>query len=198
METDLSLLSAARRMDKEAIVKIFDLYATPLYNYALRLCQDPLKADHIVGDVFAKLVDQFASGKGPTANLRSYLYETAYHIIVDEARSAHRWAPLDAVTTRHSDVRSGLLGSEDKILFDMILHAVKHDLSEDQRHVIVLRFLEGFSLHETAKILGKKISHVKVIQSRAIARLRNVFRSREILTARSMPRVSELSKVLRI
>ena len=198
METDLSLLSAARRMDKEAIVKIFDLYATPLYNYALRLCQDPLKADHIVGDVFAKLVDQFASGKGPTANLRSYLYETAYHIIVDEARSAHRWAPLDAVTARHSDVRSGLLGSEDKILFDMILHAVKHDLSEDQRHVIVLRFLEGFSLHETAKILGKKISHVKVIQSRAIARLRNVFRSREILTARSMPRVSELSKVLRI
>jgi RNA polymerase sigma-70 factor (ECF subfamily) len=185
-------------MDKEAIVKIFDLYATPLYNYALRLCQDPLKADHIVGDVFAKLVDQFASGKGPTANLRSYLYETTYHIIVDEARSAHRWAPLDAVPTSHSDVRSGLLGSEDKILFDMILHAVKHDLSEDQRHVIVLRFLEGFSLHETAKILGKKISHVKVIQSRAIARLRNVFRSREILTARSMPRVSELSKVLRI
>lgn len=198
METDLSLLSAARRMDKDAIVKIFDLYATPLYNYALRLCQDPLKADHIVGDVFAKLVDQFASGKGPTANLRSYLYETAYHIIIDEARSAHRWAPLEAVIARHSDVRTGLLGSEDKILFDMILHAVQHELSEDQRHVIVLRFLEGFSLHETAKILGKKISHVKVIQSRAIARLRNVFRSREIRAARSMPRVSELSKALRI
>lgn len=198
METDLSLLNAARRMDKDAIVKIFDLYATPLYNYALRLCRDPLKADHIVGDVFAKLVDQFASGKGPTANLRSYLYETAYHIIIDEGRTSRRRAPLEALTMQRVDVRSTMLLSEEKILFDMILQAIQRDLTMDQRHVIVLRFLEGFSLYETASILGKKISHVKVIQGRAIAKLRQAFQSRELRATVSLPKVRALSKALRI
>ena len=48
METDLELLSAAKGMDKDALVKIFELYASPLYNYALRLCRDPLMAFRII------------------------------------------------------------------------------------------------------------------------------------------------------
>src|SRR5215211_6632189 len=106
METELLLLNAAKRMDKDAIVKIFDLYAAPLYNYALHVCGDPVMADHIVGDVFAKLLEQFAAGNGPTSNLRSYLYETAYHKIVDEARYSRRRAPLEALTSYRDDVRS--------------------------------------------------------------------------------------------
>jgi RNA polymerase sigma-70 factor (ECF subfamily) len=198
METDLSLLNSARRMDKETIVKIFDLYAAPLYNYALRMCGDPVIADHIVGDVFAKLLEQFAAGNGPTSNLRSYLYETAYHKIVDEARYSRRRAPLETLTSHRADVRSGFLSFEDRILFDMILHAIRHKLTDDQRHVITLRFLEEFSLRETAAILGKDVSHVKVIQSRAIAKLRKVFKSREVRTAGSLPKVRQLSKVLSI
>ena len=198
METELLLLDAAKRMDKDAIVKIFDLYATPLYNYALRLCEDPVMADHIVGDVFARLLEQFASGNGPTSNLRSYLYETTYHKIVDEARYSRRRAPLEALTSHRADVRSGFLSFEDRILFDMILHAIRHKLTDDQRHVITLRFLEEFSLRKTAAILGKDISHVKVIQSRAIAKLRNVFKSRELRTAVSLPQVRQLSKALSI
>jgi RNA polymerase sigma-70 factor, ECF subfamily len=198
METDVSLLNAARRMDEEALVRIFDLYARPLYNYALRLCRDPLMADHIVGDVFSKLLEQLASGNGPTSNLRSYLYEIAYHRIVDEARYSRRWAPLDVLTSHRGDVRSGSLGSEDPILLEMLLHAIQRDLTEDQRNVIVLRFLEEFSLRETAAILGKEVSHVKVIQSRALAKLRNVFEFRELRTTVSLPRVRQLSKAISI
>src|SRR5688572_25648033 len=198
METDLSLLNSARRMDKDAIVKIFDLYAAPLYNYAWRLCGDPVTADHIVGDVFAKLLEQFASGNGPTSNLRSYLYETAYHLIVDEARSSYRRVPLDVLTSLRPDVRSGLLRFEDQIMFEKVLDAIQHDLTDDQRHVITLRFLEEFSLRETAAILGKDVSHIKVIQNRAIAKLRKVFKSREMRTAVSLPRVRGLSKALSI
>ena len=198
METELLLLNAARRMDKDAIVKIFDLYAAPLYNYAWRLCGDPVTADHIVGDVFAKLLEQFASGNGPTSNLRSYLYETAYHLIVDEARSSYRGVPLDVLTSLRPDVRSGLLRFEDQIMFEKVLDAIQHDLTDDQRHVITLRFLEEFSLREIAAILGKDVGHVKVIQNRAIAKLRKVFKSREMRTAVSLPRVRGLSKALSI
>jgi DNA-directed RNA polymerase specialized sigma24 family protein len=136
METELLLLNSAKKMNKDALVRIFDLYASPLYNYALRLYGDRLLADHIVGEAFAKLLDQFASGKGPTSTLRSHLYETAYHIIVDEARSSRRRATLEALTSLRSDVGSGLLSSEEQIMFESP-DAIQHGLTDNQWHVII-------------------------------------------------------------
>jgi RNA polymerase sigma factor (sigma-70 family) len=58
------------------------------------------------------------------------------------------------------------------MLFDTVILAIKRDLTEDQRHVIILRYLEGFSLRETAHIIGKEVYNVKVIQNRGVAKLR--------------------------
>ena len=170
--TDMTLLDAARAMNRDALVEIFDVYSSALYNYALRLCSDPLMADYVVGDVFAKLLDQLSAGHGPNTNLRSYLYEMAYHIIVDNARYSRREAPLEVVDSLRYDGYSIPAGLENRILFETIMLAIRNDLTEDQRHVVILRFLEGFSLRETAAIIGKEANHVKVIQNRAIAKLR--------------------------
>ena len=178
METDLDLLNAARRMNTEALVKIFDLYSSALYQYALRLCGDPVLADHIVGDVFVKLLEQLSEGNGPRANLRSYLYETTYHRMIDETRYAKRRAPLETVLHRQ-DPHAAFLSLEDQMMFQDILHILQHELNSDQRHVIVLRFLEEFSLRETAAIMGKTVDHVKVIQNRALAKLRRSVEHRE-------------------
>jgi len=181
MEANIPLLEAVRSMDKQALVEIFDLYSSALYNYALRLCNDPLKADHIVGDVFAKLLDQCSTGNGPTTNLRSYLYETTYHLIIDEARYNHREAPLEIVDFLRNDGYSVLVNLENRMLFDAVIVAIKHKLTEDQRHVIVLRFLEGFSLRETADIMGKEVYNVKVIQNRGVAKLRKALLGNKVV-----------------
>lgn len=172
MRTEVPLLEAARSMNREALIEIFDLYSSPLYNYALRLCNDPLRADHIVGDVFAKLLDQWSSGSGPSTNLRAYLYETTYHLIVDESRSSRREAPLELVDFFRHDGYSTLVNLENRMLFETVIAAIRKELTEDQRHVIILRFLEGFSLRETADIMGKEVYNVKVIQNRGVAKLR--------------------------
>jgi len=80
-------------------------------------------------------------------------------------------------------------------IFELIVHAIPPDLADDQRHVIPLHFLEEFSLCETAAISGKDISLVKVIQSRAIAMLRNVFTRHEIQSAVSLPDDEKLYEV---
>ncbi len=172
MEADITLLDAARSMNQDALVKIFDLYSSALYNYALRLCNDPLEADQAVGDVFAKLLEQLSAGNGPSTNLRSYLYEMTYHLIIDKSRYSRREAPLETVDFLRQDGSSVLLGLEDRMLFETVIRAIKNDLTEDQRHVIILRFLEGFSLRETAEIIGKEVYNVKVIQNRGVAKLR--------------------------
>jgi RNA polymerase sigma-70 factor (ECF subfamily) len=172
METDATLLNAARNMDEDALVEIFDRYSSALYNYAYRLCNDPVVADQIVGDVFAKLLEQLSAGNGPTTNLRSYLYETTYHRLVDEARYLRRKVPLEVADWLPQSSDSAYLHSEDRIMFEQIVNAIRQDLTDDQRHVIILRFLEEFSLRETAAIMGKTVDHIKVIQNRAIAALR--------------------------
>jgi RNA polymerase sigma-70 factor (ECF subfamily) len=180
MEDELTLLDAAREMNADALVKIFDLYSSPIYNYAFRLCNDAWMADQIVGDVFSKLLEHLAAGRGPKSNLRSYLFEMAYHIVVDEARYSYRVAPIEVVDLKYNDGNSVYLSVEDRVLFETVLRAMRDDLTEDQRHVVILRFLEGFSLNETAVIIGRKVQNVKVIQFRAITALRKALDYQDI------------------
>ena len=129
MKTLIRRVNSTKELDQEAIIKLFDLYASSLYKYALRLCGDPLLADHIVGDVFANLVDQLASGKGPRSNMRSYLYQAAYHRIIDEARYSKSRAPLDALVSMRQDARSVHLSVADPILFETLLRAIQDELT---------------------------------------------------------------------
>ena len=172
MENDIELLNSAREWNKDALEKIFELYPSALYHSALRLGRDPMMADQIVGDVFVKLLEHLSSGKGPKTNLRSYLYQTMYHLIIDNGRSARRKAPLEVADLFCDDLRSAWARLEDRVMFDVILNVIWKDLTKDQRHVIILLFLEDFSLNETAGILCKEVGHIKVIQGRAIAKLR--------------------------
>lgn len=198
METDVELLDAARAMNKDALVKIFDLYSPPLYRYARCLCGDPVLADQIVGDVFARLLDLFSSGNGPSTNLRSYLYRTTHNRIIDEARSLHHKAPLEAAEWLSQDVHAAFLSLEDQMLLKQILHAIRYKLTTDQRHVIILRFWEGFSLRETGAIIGKREDHVKVIQSRAIAALRKALGDARMRAIVSPDRANRSAKPLGI
>jgi RNA polymerase sigma-70 factor (ECF subfamily) len=172
MNADTKLLAGVRNTYKDALMQVFVLYAPALYKYAYRLSHNSVMADQIVGDVFTKLLEHVSSGRGPALNMRSYLFEIAYHLVVDEVRYSHRRTPLDVFDLTLSDGSSIQLSTENRILFETVRRAIVNDLTQDQRHVIILRFLEGFSVKETALITGKTVVNVKVIQNRAIASLR--------------------------
>ena len=163
---------AVRTMNKDALDQVFVLYAPALYKYAYRLSRNAIMADQIVGDVFTKLLEHLSCGRGPAVNMRSYLFEIAYHLVVDEVRYSQRRAPLDSFDLTLSDGTSVSISAENQILFETVRRAIVNNLTPDQRHVIILRFLEGFSVKETATIVGKTIGNVKVIQNRALAALR--------------------------
>ena len=61
---------------------------------------------------------------------------------------------------------------DERVMMEALLSSMNTELSEDQRIVIILRFLEDFSLKETAEIIGKDVNNVKVIQNRGIAKLK--------------------------
>ena len=182
MPNTSALLHAARKLDQDALTEIFDQYAPVIYNYVLRLCQDPIQADQIVGDVFSRFLDQLAARKGPRSNLRSYLYQIAYHLFIDQARDNQRVAPIEIIDFITTDANSIQNEVENRALLDTVMLAIKNNLTDEQRHVIVLRFLEGLSLKETAKIVGKNTNSVKVLQSRGIAKLRQILSNVDAVT----------------
>jgi DNA-directed RNA polymerase specialized sigma24 family protein len=123
------LLKAAQKLDEEALTAIFDRRAT-IYKYTLRLCHDQIVADNIVGDVLATWAIDRA---GHRTSLRSYLYQTAYHLVVDRhaiiaqcsleiAMSNYGWS----FAPTQSQVRN--------VMMEALISAMNTDLTEDQRH----------------------------------------------------------------
>lgn len=173
MQDEKTLLEAVGSLDKEALGEVFDEYAPILYKYLLRLGLGPQEADQSVGDVFARLLEKVAEGKGPRTNLRAYLFQTAYHLVVDRSRAGKRVAPLEIAESAEGETKSIPAQAEEAMQIEALSAAMEH-LSDDQRNVVVLRFQEGFSLKETAKIVGKNVNAVKALQNRGVNKLRDV------------------------
>ncbi len=169
-----ALLRAARNLDKDALTAIFDRVSPALYKFVSRFVPDPILADQLVADVFAQLLDEFGAGRGPRANVRAYLYQTAYRLIVEHFREVHPKSSLKLVIetpqTDQSIPRQSQ--SDERATEEIVLFTMNTELSANQRLVIILRFLEDFSLKETAEIIGKNANNVKVIQSRGLAKLK--------------------------
>jgi RNA polymerase sigma-70 factor (ECF subfamily) len=173
MKDDTAVLAAAASLDPDALSVIFDEYAPAIYKYLLRLGLHTQEADQIVGDVFVRLLEKFADGAGPRTNLRSYLFQIAYHLLVDDARDRQNIAALDDTDALKEETKSVQAQTEDKMLFEKITVAMERELTEEQRNVLVLRFQEDFSLKETAEIIGKNVNAVKALQNRGINSLRD-------------------------
>lgn len=172
MINEAALIEAASSLDQEALESIFDEYAPAIYKYLIRRGLGPQEADHTVGDVFARLLEKLSEGKGPRTNLRAYLFQTAYHLVVDRSRDRQRAAPLEIAETVEGETKSVHAQTEEAMLLETLADAMERELTEEQKNVIVLRFQEGFSLKETAEIVGKKVNAVKALQNRAMTRLR--------------------------
>jgi len=176
MKDETAVITAAGSLDHEALTAIFDEYAPAIFKYLLRLDVNPQEADQTVGDVFARLLDKISKGEGPRTNLRSYLFQTAYHLVVDHARERQRTAPLDVADTIKEDKQPVQALTEEKMLLENLAIAMERELTEDQRNVLILRYQEDFSLKETAEIVGKNVNAVKALQNRAINNLREALR----------------------
>lgn len=148
-----------------------DQHADGMFRFILKNIRDEDKARDIVQDSFEKLwrnVDNVNFLK-----VKSYLYTTAYHTMIDLIRREKRkedFENVDIMDYSHSEHYSDL--SE-------ILDEALKRLSDVQRSVILLRDYEGYSYTEIAKITDLTESQVKVYIYRARKHLKNYIGSIE-------------------
>lgn len=170
------LLLGLQNFDPDALGQIFDDFAPGIFKYLTRLGLGPVEADQTTGDVFGNMLDRVAKGGGPQKNLRSYLFETAYHLVIDGAREVqnHILPEGAAEALVHIDPMTVQTEVEGNLFNDSLAELMMTELTEDQRNVIVLRFQEEFSLKETAEIMNKNVNSIKALQNRATNNLREI------------------------
>lgn len=172
-----ALLQKARRFDLKALEEIYDRYNQAIYRYAYRQLGDMVQAEDCVGETFLRFLQAVRHGKGPQDYLQAYLFRIAHNWITDQ----YRRQPPPPVELVDEQPDLGLIKVEDayqtKFETESMRNALHH-LTPEQRQVIMLRFVEDWSLQETAAAMEKEIGAVKALQHRAIETLAKVMKAK--------------------
>lgn len=167
---DAALVAAAQR-DVRAFAPLYARYYDPVYRYCYRRLGSTDAAADAAGHVFAKALA--ALPRCRAESFRSWLFAIAHNTVVDTVRTSRADAPLEDAHDRVDQERTpeeAFLAAE----AGQSLRAALVHLSPDQRHVVELR-LAGLTDREIATALGRSLAATRMIQVRAVARLRDVF-----------------------
>ncbi len=102
----------------------------------------------------------------------SFVFGIASHKVADAQRSAARQAVPTADVPDGPDAGPGPEETAIAYLEAERVRALLARLPSQQRELLVLRVLSGFSAEETGRLLGMSAGAVRVAQHRALARLR--------------------------
>ncbi len=129
-------------------------FSDGIFRFILKNIRDEERAKDIVQDTFEKLWSKLSDVNGK--KVKSYLFSTAYHTMIDIIRKESRSTDFEEVSAEeysHSEQYSDLS--------EILQHALTK-LPDDQRSVIMLRDYEGYSYKEISEITGLSESQVKV------------------------------------
>lgn len=164
-EDEHELISQLRQMDEDAISWVWNAYYAQLVRYATRLTQNPGIAEELVSSVFHRLLESLHRGKGPKRNIRAYLYKMTYHTVVDHSRSNMESTPISDWIPEDNPAPQEKVERADRIAK---INRALDSLTDDQRNLILLRFVEELTMRETAEVMDKTINAIKSMQRRAV------------------------------
>ncbi len=171
------VLAAARDGADWAWSELYTRHAPTLLRFITSL--GAAEPEDCLGECFVQAVRNLRNFTGDEPAFRAWMFRVARNRVVDTWRASSRrpaYATGD-VESRHEQAFHSE-AADSRLLQQTAAGAVLAELPESQRSVLVLRVLDGFSVEETASILGRSPGSVRVLQTRALKRLRQVLAAR--------------------
>lgn len=169
------LVRRARDGEREAFGRLYDQYADLIFRYALyRVGGNRMAAEDIVSDTFLRALRAISTFRYQGRDIGAWLITIARNLVIDQTRSPRsRFEFPSADVLDEADIVA-VPGPEDAVLATLDVHqlldAVRR-LGPDQQECLVLRFMEGLTVRETAKVMGRKEGAVRALQFRAVRAL---------------------------
>jgi RNA polymerase sigma-70 factor (ECF subfamily) len=170
VQDELTLLARARQLDPEALAHIHETYYASIFRYVAFRVGDHTTAEDLTSEVFTRLLTALHDKTAPQNTIRGWLYGVAARVVNDHHRKAYRAPQVELDETLISADHDPADIVDRKLTQESVKRAMQ-DLTEEQRHVLSLRFGSDMTIQDVARVLGKSEGAVKQLQARAVAAL---------------------------
>jgi RNA polymerase sigma-70 factor (ECF subfamily) len=142
----------------------------PLYGFIYYRVQNREEAEDITQDTFVRTLTYCQRHNTQPDNIQAFMKMVALNIIRDGWRQKQRQGKL--ISFEEAKPLETVAADEQKTIAErMQIENALTQLKPDQKAVLDLRILKGYSVAETAKMLGKSAAAVRVTQYRALQAL---------------------------
>lgn len=172
-EDEGQLIQAAIEGDQRAFGTLYERYYDSLYRYIFFRVGDSDEAEDLTAVVFIRAWESLPSYRQRSLNYRSWLYRIAHNLLIDRHRTQKVTFSLDLLQQiPDQDTPPDIANqtSEDvRELMEMI-----RKLDPIMAEVILCRFVMEMSHAETAQAMSCSENYVRVLQYRALKKLRDL------------------------
>lgn len=172
-ETIERLVAEAQNGNHQAFGQLYDVLVDRIYAYVLRKVGNKMDAQDLTAETFKRAWASLSRYR--QNSFKAYLYAIARNTTLDFFRQQKRAQQVgfDPATLGESKpFEAELIREQEREK----LAAALRKLPEHYAEVITLRFLEELSTQETAAVMGRTSVSVRVIQYRALRRLRRLLK----------------------
>jgi RNA polymerase sigma-70 factor, ECF subfamily len=180
-ETDeAALIVAARQGSREAFGSLYERHRTTIARYVAARIRDASDAEDLTEAIFESAWRAMGRYREQGVPFLAWLYRLAHNRVVDHYRALRPTVTL--IPEVHESIEDASAPLELNIDSADLLKALSA-LTDDQRDVIVLRFVQGMSGREVAQAMDKREDAVRALQFRALATLRRILAGEEVQPA---------------
>ena len=166
------LVRRAQRGDAEAFGQLYDRYFDVVFRFVYFRVNDRTLAEDFTSETFLRALRRITTISYQGRDIGAWFVTIARNIVLDHLKSArHR---LETPTANTIEGHNPAPSTEAAVLASLqsqrLMQAVAK-LGDEQRECIVLRFVQGMSVSETAAIMDKNDGAIKALQHRAVRKL---------------------------
>jgi len=166
------LVALAQQGDAEAFGQVYDAYVDSVYRYLYYRVGSHALAEDLTSETFLRALRRIDSFTWQGKDIGAWFTTIARNLVADHVKSSR--FKLEVSTADMLDADRADDGIEDEVLGRLqsaaLLDAVRK-LKPEQQECVVLRFLQGLTVAETAGVLGRSEGAVKQLQLRAVRAL---------------------------
>lgn len=153
--------------------QIYEEYGDAIFRYLYYRVRDRDRALELTQEVFTKFWEYIAVGKA-VDHPRAFLYRSAANIFINEIRTDKRTVSLDTLLETGFEVVDDGKTQQQMIEQQEVIERI-HDLDDQYKDVLVMRYIEDLQVKEIAKILGQKENTISVWIKRGLEKLKKIY-----------------------
>ncbi|WP_156725317.1 ECF subfamily RNA polymerase sigma factor, BldN family [Streptomyces apocyni] len=168
----MDLVERAQAGETDAFGRLYDQYSDTVYRYIYYRVGGKATAEDLTSETFLRALRRIGTFTWQGRDFGAWLVTIARNLVADHFKSSR--FRLEVTTGEMLDANEVERSPEDSVLESLsnaaLLEAVRR-LNPQQQECVTLRFLQGLSVAETARVMGKNEGAIKTLQYRAVRTL---------------------------